>query len=561
MATSPAPVGAHSADPNTDRIASRRLCAGIYHDRDFRDYVLRNIYNARDRRVAPSHGFDLVPVLRHAWRAWWLETCQYLLTLAVLGCWLVLRPLDTCIALDALVIGYLLRHRLSWIAEFNGYGHSGHPAPDRPEQVRDRNLQLRGLLLKRSLRWALAVFVALILLSAVGGRTDAPTSWAVRTGFTVIGILSALIVVPAVIAGVRAWYVARLRSPAACGLGRPGRRTRAIDQQQRHPVTVHSGFKPFLGSGKNVRSWSFAQRLVPVGSAGIATNREFGDPPFTARKLVDRLRDKITALRYDNNPETRLPGLRVTDCVFVEGTRATRIMDALAGQPGSIAVTRAIDDAITNSSDVARHYLCAQVVSWDGEIVTSVFVHVSLQGRTLYLEFATYALFPVRPEYAVDLADRGRAGSAGNGFGTVITRLPGQALETWRLAGAPSMLWPALRARVRPAPPMNPRGDIGAESSVRETAMIDRLSESGDEPESGYFQSQDIIQHSKIIERRLIATIEEYLAEVGVDSSEFVQRTTAILNYGIMNTGGGTINASNVAVGENASVLAQAGNP
>lgn len=90
--------------------------------------------------------------------------------------------------------------------------------------------------------------------------------------------------------------------------------------------------------------------------------------------------------------------------------------------------------------------------------------------------------------------------------------------------------------------------------------MIEVQSKPGDEAESSYFQFQDIAQHSKIIERRLIAAIEDYLKEVGVDSSEFVGRTTAILNNGIMNTGSGTISVDGSAVGANSTVRIQAEN-
>src|SRR5699024_5120233 len=117
--------------------------------------------------------------------------------------------------------------------------------------------------------------------------------------------------------------------------------------------------------------------------AGLRRGHEFDEPPFTAQKLVDRLKDRITALSEDDNPETRLPGLTVTDHVFVDGTRAGRFGHARASEPQSNYVRMAIAEAIANPSDVARHYLAARIESWGGEVVTSVFVHVSLQGRTL----------------------------------------------------------------------------------------------------------------------------------------------------------------------------------
>lgn len=58
---------------DSDSQASYHLCAGVYVDRSFRDLVIRKIHNNSQRRVAPSYGFDLVPVVRHVWRSWYLD--------------------------------------------------------------------------------------------------------------------------------------------------------------------------------------------------------------------------------------------------------------------------------------------------------------------------------------------------------------------------------------------------------------------------------------------------------------------------------------------------------
>ena len=223
MATSPAPLGAYSVDPDPDSVAGRRLAAGTYRDRDLRDQVLRDIYNAYGRRIAPSHGFDLVLVIRHAWTAWWLETGQQLLLLGVLGCWFAVRPLDAFIALDLLALSDLLRRWLSWVLEYLGYGGRRDPTRDRPEQVRERNLSIRGKLLKRLLAAALAVLAALLLMSAASRQSRiSAASWATATMFTVAGIMITLVVVLAVTAAVRARRLARLRFAIPCRKARSG---------------------------------------------------------------------------------------------------------------------------------------------------------------------------------------------------------------------------------------------------------------------------------------------------------------------------------------------------
>src|SRR5258708_9546715 len=89
---------------NFGNTANRHMCILTYIDHDFRDQMLRDVYNDRSRRVAPSYGFDVVVVLRHAWRAWWLEFGQHLAVLAVLAVALVHRPADAVIAVSALTI-------------------------------------------------------------------------------------------------------------------------------------------------------------------------------------------------------------------------------------------------------------------------------------------------------------------------------------------------------------------------------------------------------------------------------------------------------------------------
>ena len=94
---------------------------------------------------------------------------------------------------------------------------------------------------------------------------------------------------------------------------------------------------------------------------------------------------------------------------------------------------------ITHSSDVARHYLACQVPSWGGEVVTSIFVHVSLQGRTLYLEYSVYALMPTRKEYQV-IDEVGATGPAS------VARAAGKSILSFPDGGDSSM---AARAGLR----------------------------------------------------------------------------------------------------------------
>jgi hypothetical protein len=543
-----------------ENAANRRMCAGAYLDREFRDSVLRQVYNDRNRRVAPSYGFNVVLVLRHAWRSWWLETCQQILTLALLVIACLKVPLDAVIVIGVLAIWYVLRALPAWLRELASF-YSSKSKIYINEHVRARGKLLRNILILSSVVVAVAAVAA---ASSANRHGQAAEPWPVRSGLVNAAVLlAAFAAIVSAGTAARMIWIGRLNTEDVGVRARDGKRMHVIYAQQYHPITVYSGFRPFIGSGVDVRSWSFAQRLVHKKVLGTEPDQEFEQPPFTTRNLLDHLKQMIYALRDDKNPETRLPGLTVEDHIFIEGTHAIPFHDILVASPGSAEVTETIKGTVDNPSDVARHYLESRVESWGGEVVTSVFVHVSLQGRTLYLEFATYALLPTRAEYhIIDEAGGTGASAVGKAVGSALVRLPEELLRIRRLVRMPVQLWAALcpnkdrtgvmaarvytiRRHFRAVSIRRPI-DIGATASARESAAP--------YSDETYFQFQDIRQHSKIIERRLIATVGDYLKEQGVDTSEFWQRANAILNSGVINADSGTITISDSAIGDRATV-------
>jgi hypothetical protein len=58
---------------DSDSQSTRYRRAGVYVDKSFRGVVIGKVHNNSQRRVAPSYGVDLVPVVRHAWRSWCLD--------------------------------------------------------------------------------------------------------------------------------------------------------------------------------------------------------------------------------------------------------------------------------------------------------------------------------------------------------------------------------------------------------------------------------------------------------------------------------------------------------
>lgn len=530
------------------RAASRHLCVGVYQDRSFRDEVLRRVYCDRHHRVAPSYGFDLVPVLVHAWRSWFLDKAQHAVILVALAVTAVTARLEFFICVSVLLVWYIIKTFAPLLKDIAAY------FKQRESISAYKQLQIRGKLFWYGFLASIAI-LGFGIFQLVGKiHPQALTeAWSLRN--LIIGpliLIGLITVVSSISAALRQLWMNRLRH-ASSMLRQNRGRLAAIDEQQFHPFTVYSGFNPFIGAGRAVRTWSFAQRLVPSSPLGMQSGNEYAAPPFQTRELVERLKTRIEELRLDEHPETRLPGLEVADHIFVEGTYADgyryALQNAMVGPPLQSAVT----DIIDNPRESARHFLRCQVSSWGGEVVTSVFVHVSLQGRTLYIEFATHALPPTLSDYQI-IDEFGEAGvtAIARAVLRAVIALPDALEGIIRLVATPRLALRSWLAR-RDATMKARRGvNIGARFSAREEAS------SSDE---SYFQLLDIFKHSKIIERRLLAAVGDFLKQWGVDTSEFLARATSILNNGIINSGTGTINIESSAFGQAPNVINTASAP
>ncbi len=547
--------------------ATRRLCAGAYLDREYRDRLLRDIYNVRDRRVAPSYGYDLTQVLRHAWRAWWLETTCDLLAAALFAAFLVIVPLAALLLVGLLGAWRMLRLLVKVLKEAVRQVFSDDYSVFDHMPILKRKAKVGG----RGLFGAV-----LVILGALLAMHQGPGGWPYRGNLTQAALI--ILVYLGLFAGTgvaRQRQLDHLTELGVLDRHARSRRLRTVQRQQEAPVTVYSGYEPFVGSGLKVRPWSFAQRLVrrhPLEHHLGDPEQEFTEPPFSSAELVEHVKRSIQELAETATGETALPGLTVRDHVFVEGIRIRDAPEVLL-EPLPAEV---LERSIAEPNGVARYHIACQVVSWDGDLVTTVFVNVSLQGRILYVEFTTYALTPTPDDFAV--VDRvGGTGPAAVFWSAArrLAEVPELLSTPTRLAAAPRRLAKSFMARWDPIPEVSKSRDVGALISARQLA--DELIKERDRERSGdrwlrgavtgdrgadwldiddanYFQFLDVAKHSKIIERRLLAAIEEFLQAKGVDTAEFVQRATAILNNGIINTGSGPVNVNGSAFGDNPTV-------
>jgi hypothetical protein len=72
-----------------------------------------------------------------------------------------------------------------------------------------------------------------------------------------------------------------------------------------------------------------------------------------------------------------------------------------------------------------------------------------------------------------------------------------------------------------------------------------------------YFQELDKALYAKVLEKRLLHAIVEFLDSRGIDTSEFNERKQTIENHGVYVADGGTFTADSVAAGQGARATAK----
>jgi hypothetical protein len=320
-----------------------------------------------------------------------------------------------------------------------------------------------------------------------------------------------------------------------------------IARAQSTNVTVYSGYDPFVGSGLDASSWSVAVDLDKG-------KEEFGKRRTPKAVELRALRERVTTTVVDS----RIEGLAVEDVLHVSGDvvhdSATEVgehgdVPILPGGPLTRPVGRLDPGVVRRFGDLAserwRHYQRIQITAWGGEVVMSVFVRFSVVGSRLYAEANYRVLMPVKHEWRrVDELTRVPTGAqildllGHAGWST----LPALILAGPRLAGEAWRRWvqePFQDRRERTALADGAVVDYGTLLTVRQRG--------GARTSSRHFQRLDWEMWTKLLDRAILDTLVAVLDENDVDTSDLVDRQTALLNHGVLVTAGGSFQAQSVA--------------
>ncbi|MEV4800492.1 hypothetical protein AB0K18_10800 [Nonomuraea sp. NPDC049421] len=547
--------------------ATRQLCAGVYFDRDYRDSVIWRVLLDPAHRVAPSYGFDLVPVVAHAKRALMLEVCERLGYLSVfVGAWLVLPALAltvVCILLLWLAVRRLAR-TLPAIGRRQALEAVDHFLHRRRYRQHKRGLEE----LRREVRLLFIACAALIVAPLLMAALHYQSIESVLRMAVVL--IAALALFAFTAAAGRRLGANRMWVSDSLGFGRMSQRMKRIREQQeseyaiyRRPVTKseeddedEDGIRLrltadyfedpqdiFVGAGELVHKW-LPPLIVPLLPEPEAPEGEESVRDFEPDMLVDVLHKAVEEVGGENEP-TSLPGLSIGDRIYVEEMVLSKDRDRLRSSLDPDERRK-----IINNPYGPFHHFLEISTSPTGEVVVTVFVRVTIKARTLCLDFAACALTRLPREYEIldHYGERGWGSVMREGLKAVL-RLPDEILAMRRIAGVPRLLLAWLLARVDWTVLPRRGSAVGTAHRVREDRATPWQDAEHDRAE--------ILGLMKIIEQRLLWATEKFLEDHGVDTSEFKKRAQLIISATVLNMGRMEIRDS--AIGKNASRTNQYG--
>ncbi|MEV5720602.1 hypothetical protein AB0L41_42625 [Amycolatopsis mediterranei] len=287
------------------------------------------------------------------------------------------------------------------------------------------------------------------------------------------------------------------------------------------PIIVYRGFNPFVGAGVHHSAWSMALLLDQDTEPAHASH-----DILTTELLYDRIREALGTLQNSGAiaPGQRLRNLRVTDGVYVSSAGLIDHLDAPASsqflpdvdqQPRMRLTAAEAARLRLQPQEWARYYLCIEVDTWDRDLVLTSFVHVAVDDNTLYMEWTSCVLPPIRDAYrTVDTMAPSFVGPAWQGI-TRWLKLPVTIMGRTAYTMTPIRSLPRHRGLINPEA-------YGNLQTLREMAAATGVSD--------YFQQVDIERYEKILYSRLVPAISKTLRDYGHSPAQFERQAEQFTN-------------------------------
>jgi hypothetical protein len=311
-----------------------------------------------------------------------------------------------------------------------------------------------------------------------------------------------------------------------------------LEAQNTSNVVIFEGGDPFVAWGRRLRDgWQMSLDTTKAATDTNGNKRTV--VPFTPAEL-----HKAVTLAVRS---AGVPDVEVHNRLFVAGHATAAVPGLLPDpmdRPACSVPPNSVRLGIDKPRPDIRTYLCVEKTSWSGELAVNLNLRAAMVSGDLFIECHAYVLLPLRAELTtIDHMPSGRFETTfravRDAFGAVgvLRRMQG---EIGRERAAAHRRRTA-RADDRRAIRKNRPFSRGAGLSIRAAAAS--------EERDFLFAYTDEEMHLNALQRRILNAIETFLDQHGVDTDDFHQKQTNIVNnhsYAI-----GAVNAQNAQVGSN----------
>ncbi|MER0245163.1 hypothetical protein AAHZ94_24880 [Streptomyces sp. HSW2009] len=167
-----------------------------------------------------------------------------------------------------------------------------------------------------------------------------------------------------------------------------------LTAEQHSNIVFYAGPKGILGMGTRWGSWQLAEDLIPI-DPGKEIN------PFRSWDVIKAIHDQLKLLERGPLHTGGFPTPSVRHWVVSaigEGAKSVArggSTEEEGFQVKGVELQRICNDQQFDSGD--RHYLGVQFVLWDGQLVITMLITVTVLHKTLRIEVTGHALGPVHP--------------------------------------------------------------------------------------------------------------------------------------------------------------------
>jgi hypothetical protein len=311
--------------------------------------------------------------------------------------------------------------------------------------------------------------------------------------------------------------------------------------------------RPFIGAGLVGRWWSFSINLRPLPAEGAVQLASFR--PITPSEVYGHVKERLQEQhRAETGLNYSLPGLDISDRVSGPGWlrvagdgreryEPTDLPPHIHHTDGRMSPSH-LERLMNAPAQTLRYFQCVQARWHGGEMVASAFLHVAVEGRSMYVEVTPTLTSPIQGRYKnVDVFMLPRledmAEYAARTIREVVPYMFAAPDRLVRAYGRPYLERVNFARLERRAKSRKYLLDYGARHSIRDLASLDEVKNYLQlfDPEKyalnprRHQQLLDAEAYTKTLETQVLDALMHFLEERHLDTAEFRARRDDVLRY------------------------------